>query len=90
MRVWHNLGVMTLALGFVLLTVIAAAGSPVAIWPLQEFGEGRNDADLVFTKLLADRLAEGGTEVVDPNAVMAFMATPRRETVYWQLYISWI
>jgi len=72
---------MTLALGLVLLTATVAVGSSVAIFPLQEFGEGRNDADLAFTRILAERLAKSGNEIIDLKAVIAYMATNRIRSV---------
>jgi len=77
----QKLGILTLALVGVLLSAVYAAGSAVAIFPMQELGEGRNDANLDFTRLLIERLAENGNDIIDLKAVIAFMAGNRIRSV---------
>jgi TolB-like protein len=73
---------LTLAVCCALLPAIApAAGVPVAVFPLQELGEGRNEVNLPFTRVLAERLAESGNEITSLQTVIAFMANNRIRTV---------
>ncbi|MFC1843907.1 hypothetical protein ACFLZ5_03880 [Thermodesulfobacteriota bacterium] len=58
-----------------------AASVPVAVFPLQELGEGRNDANLEFTRILTEKLSQGGNEIIDIETVIAFMANNRIRTV---------
>ena len=80
-----------LAVCFTWFQGMASAGVRVAVFPLQELGEGRNDANLVFTRLLTEHLAEGGNEIIDLETVIAFMANNRIRTVgrLETLNISW-
>jgi hypothetical protein len=48
---------------------------------LQKFGEGRNDVDLGFTRILAKRLADSGNEIIGFKSVIAYMATNRIRSV---------
>lgn len=60
----------------------AVVTSPaVAIFPFQELGEGRNDANLPFTRVLAGRLTEKGTRIIGVDTVIAFMANNRIRTL---------
>ncbi|MEJ2033738.1 MAG: hypothetical protein P8Y63_12030 [Deltaproteobacteria bacterium] len=43
--------------------------------------DGRNDVNLPFTRVLADRLAAGGNEIIDLKTIIAFMANYRIRTV---------
>jgi len=61
--------------------IVLAAGTPVAVFPLQELGEGRSDANLPFTRLLAEHLKERGNEIIDIDIVINFMANNRIRTV---------
>jgi len=63
------------------LPTFASAAARVAVFPLQELGEGRNEVDLPFTELLAEHLAESGNEVVNLGTVIDFMANNRIRTV---------
>ncbi|MEN8728700.1 MAG: hypothetical protein AB1Z51_02725, partial [Desulfuromonadales bacterium] len=36
---------------------VSAQGVPIAVFPLQELGEGRNDANLLLSRVLAEHLA---------------------------------
>ena len=73
---------LLLAVCCVLMPTIALAGEPpVAVFPFEELDQGRNDANLAFTVDLAKRLAEIGNKVINPDAVMAFMANNRIRTV---------
>ena len=49
----------------------------VAVFPLQELGEGRNDANLPLTRMLVDELVAGDNEVVSLRTVIRFMAKNR-------------
>jgi len=78
----QSLRKLALAVLFLLLPALAAAaGTPVAVFPLQELGEGRNDANLPFTKLLVERLTDRGSEVIDLETVIDFMANNRIRTL---------
>jgi hypothetical protein len=59
----------------------AAAGIPVAVFPLQELTDGRNEANLPFTGILAEKLAEAGTEIIGLETIISFMANNRIRTV---------
>ena len=59
------------------LWVAAAQAASIAVFPLQELGEGRNDANLGLTHTLIKQLAEGEHPVVTLNTVMSFMAHNR-------------
>ena len=77
----QKLGILTIALGAVLLSVTAAVASSVAVFPMQELGDGRNDANLNFTRILAERLADSGNEIIGLKAVIAYMAINRIRSV---------
>jgi len=78
----HQLKILTLALCCTLLPGVAlAAGAPVAVFPLQELGDGRNEVNLQFTRVLTDHLASSGNEVSRHDVVIAFMANNRIRTV---------
>lgn len=71
-----------LAAGFLWLAVMArAAAVPVAIFPLQELGDSRNDVNLPFTILLTEHLMDSGSTVIDLQTVIDFMANNRIRTV---------
>ena len=59
----------------------AASGAPVVVFPLQEYGGSRNDADLPFTSALAQRLISSGNNIIGLKTVIAFMANNRIRTV---------
>jgi len=80
-RVLQKLGILAVALCCVCLAGGTASGATVAVFPLQELDEGRNDANLPFTRVLAERLTKVGNEVIAPEAVIAFMANHRIRTV---------
>jgi len=69
----------TLALVFCLVWLpnSAAAAVQVAIFPLQELEDGRHDANLPLTEMLADKLTAIGNDITDVNTVIAFMANYR-------------
>ena len=58
-----------------------AAVAPVAVFPLQELGAGRNEVNLPLTRLLTDRLTVGGNEISRHETVIAFMANNRIRVV---------
>ena len=61
---------------------IAAQGvPPIAVFPLQELGEGRNDANLLFSRVLAEHLADNGNQIIGPETVIEFMAANRIRTL---------
>jgi TolB-like protein len=62
-------------------TRVLAGEPPVAVFPFQELDQGRNDANLAFTKALAEGLAEKGNEIINSDAVMSFMSNNRIRTV---------
>lgn len=72
-----KLGLLAFAVCCTWLPAATATAAPIAVFPLQELGEGRNDANLAFTRVLAERLAANGNEVIDVEAVIAFMANNR-------------
>ena len=55
----------------------STAAVSVAVFPFQELKDGRNDVNLSFTMLLAERLAMESTEIIDLKTVIAFMANNR-------------
>lgn len=59
----------------------SADAASVAIFPLQELGEGRNDANLPLSRLLTEQLVDSGNQVVSQRTVMAFMANNRIRTL---------
>ena len=69
----------------------SAIGTPVAVFPLQELREGRNDVDLQFTRTLIERLAENHNEVISLETIITFMAINRIRTVghLETINISW-
>jgi hypothetical protein len=72
---------LALALGFLSLPLnVSAAGAPVAVFPLQELAEGRNDVNLPFTRILSEHLANIGSEIIGPEMVITFMANNRIRT----------
>lgn len=73
--------ILVFAVCCVLLPGLAAAGAPVAVFPLQELGEGRNEVNLPFTRVLADYLAESGNDITSLETVIDFMANNRIRTV---------
>lgn len=78
----HRLKILTLALGCSLLpAAVLAAVAPVAVFPLQELGAGRNEVNLPFTRILTERLAASGNEMNSHEIVIAFMANNRIRTV---------
>lgn len=79
-RVLHRLIILTLALGCVAWFAPVAVGAPLVVMPLQELGERRNEVNLPFTRLLIERLADGGNEVSRPETVIAFLANNRIRT----------
>lgn len=62
---------------------LATAGlaAPVAVFPLQELGDGRNEVNLPLTRLLSQQLADSGNDLVAERTVMAFMANNRIRTL---------
>jgi len=60
---------------------MAFAVAPVAVFPLQELGEGRNDANLPFTRILSQQLTENGNKIIGLDTVIAFMANNRIRTL---------
>ena len=66
-------------------------GTPVAVFPLQELKEGRNDANLQFTRTLIEKLAENDNEVIGLETIITFMANNRIRTVghLETINISW-
>lgn len=63
------------------LWVAVAQAASVAVFPLQELGEGRNDANLPLTRTLIDTLTTNGNEVISQKTVIAFMANHRIRTL---------
>jgi TolB-like protein len=70
-----------LLLCFWLPVTAAAAGAPVAVFPLQDLSKGLNEVNLPFTIILADRLAASGNEISSHETVIAFMANNRIRNV---------
>jgi len=74
--------IFALTLFFIWLTDLTSlAGVPVAVFPLQALREGRNDANLPFTRVLIEGLAQSGNEIIDLDTVVTFMANNRIRTV---------
>lgn len=89
LKLWmrQGLGILSLVLIGIFFTVVNAVGTPVAVFPLQEYGGGRYDANIPLTRLLAQRLAESGNEIIDLKSVIAFMAINRIRSVgYLETY----
>ncbi len=87
----QKIRMLVLAVCFICAPAIAPASVPVAVFPLQELGEGRNDANIPFTEVLAERLADSGNEIIGLDTIIAFMANNRiRHVGYLEnLHISW-
>ena len=81
MKARQQVKMLVLAACFCSLPVLASAAASVAVLPLQELREGRNDANLPFTRILADRLAESGNRIIGLDTVIAFMANNRIRTL---------
>lgn len=58
-----------------------AAAPAIAVFPFQELEQGRNGANLPFTKVLNERLAEAGNHIIGLDTVIAFMANNRIRTL---------
>jgi hypothetical protein len=54
-----------------------AAGVPIAVFPLQDLGDGRDDVNLSLSRVLNDYLAQNGNEIIDLDTVITFMANNR-------------
>ncbi len=67
----------------VLFPAVAAAAAPpsIAVFPLQELTRGRNEVNLPFTRILAERLRTAGNEIESQETVIAFMVHNRIRTV---------
>ncbi len=63
------------------LWVAVVQAASVAVFPLQELAEGRNDANLELTRELARELARGDHPVVAVDTVLTFMAHNRIRTL---------
>jgi TolB-like protein len=63
------------------VSVGSAGAASIAVFPLQELGEGRNDANLELTRELARELARGDHPVVAVDTVLTFMAHNRIRTL---------
>jgi len=70
-------GILILMVCYFWLPNFAAAAVPVAIFPLQELRDGRNDVNLPFTNVLAERLTAVGNDITDIDTVITFMADNR-------------
>lgn len=81
MRAPEKFRILALAICFFWLPTLAWAAAPVAVFPLQELGDGRNDANLPLTKILAEQLAENGNKIIGLDTVIAFMANNRIRTL---------
>jgi hypothetical protein len=49
----------------------------IAVFPLQDLSDGRNDVNLPLSRVLADYLVQNGNEIIDSDTVIAFMANYR-------------
>lgn len=82
MRSLRRFRILVLAVCCFWLPVMAMAAEPqVAVFPFQELGEGRNDANLPFSRVLAERLAESGNKIIGLDTVITFMANNRIRTL---------
>lgn len=77
MRALNKVRILALAVSLIWFPTLASAVAPVAVFPLQELGEGRNDANLPFTRILTERLTESGNKVIGLDTVISFMANNR-------------
>lgn len=81
----HRLAILTLVLAVTLVPstapAVAPPSAPVAVFPLQELGAGRNEVNLPFTRLLTELLAGSGNDVSRHETVIAFMANNRVRTL---------
>lgn len=87
MRALQSLGIIIFLAGLTCLPVgaraavdVNSAGVPVVVFPLQELGERRNEVNLPYTVVLADRLRTSGNEITRLEAVIAFLANNRIRT----------
>ena len=80
-KVVHRCKMLFMVFCLLGLMVSAAAGAPVAVFPLQELTDGRNDANLPFSRELAKRLESAGNQIIGPETAIRFMANNRIRTV---------
>jgi TolB-like protein len=80
-RVSQKFTILSLVFCLFWLPSVAAASAKVAVFPLQELGDGRNQVNLPFTRALVERLTKSGNDVVSLDTVIAFMAHNRIRTV---------
>jgi TolB-like protein len=72
-------------IGLVLLCVffpatVAAGIAPIAVFPLRDLSLGGNGINIPLTQYLASRLAENGSEVINLETIISFMANNRIRT----------
>jgi len=60
LRALPKVSILAFAVFLIWFPAMAFAVAPVAVFPLQELGEGRNDANLPFTRILSQQLTENG------------------------------
>ena len=62
-------------------SVVPASAASIAVFPLQELAQERNEVNLPLTRLLTEQLVADGNELIALNKVMAFMAHNRIRTL---------
>src|SRR6056297_3538253 len=77
MSVLLRFGILCLMIIGVMLSPSLVGAASVAVFPLQELGESRNDANLPLTRMLVDELVAQDNEVVSLRTVVRFMAKNR-------------
>jgi len=62
------------------LGIADARSATIAVFPLQELGESRNDVNLELTRKLAERLGESGSEIIGMDSLKASIGMNRIRT----------
>ena len=77
MKAQIRMGILLILVAGFLVTAPRGWAASVAVFPLQEFREGRNDANLPLTRMLVDALVAEGNEVISQRMIINFMAKHR-------------
>src|SRR6056297_919215 len=77
MKALLRFGILCLMVTGIWLPGSLVGAASVAVFPLQELGDGRNDANLPLTRMLVDELVAQDNEVVSLRTVVRFMAKNR-------------
>ncbi|MDX2481121.1 MAG: hypothetical protein QNK24_12415 [Desulfuromusa sp.] len=63
------------------MATAALAAVPIAVFPLQDLSEGRNDVNLSLTRVLESYLEQNDNNIIGVDTVITFMANNRIRTV---------